>query len=170
MEEVKSYENYPAGIVLISNLVSITIYGLGFLIIFKLGLIFSILYLIFISILEYRLLRHHCINCFYWGRTCGFGKGRVSSLFFKSGEPSKFCAKEMSWKDMIPDILVSLIPVIIGIVLLILKFDFVLLAGILLLISLTTAGNGYIRGTLTCKFCKQREIGCPADKFFNIDK
>jgi hypothetical protein len=170
MEEVKNYENYPVGIVIFSNLVSITIYGLGFVIIAKLGLIFSILYLIFISILEYRLLRQHCTNCYYWGKRCGFGKGRVSSLFFKRGDPSKFCEREISWKEMIPDLLVSVIPVIIGIVLLILEFDFVLLAGILLLILLSTAGNGYIRGTLTCKYCKQREIGCPADNLFNKDK
>jgi len=167
METVKSYENFPVWIVMLSNLVSLFIYGLGFLIMIKLGVIPSLLYLIFVAILEFRLLSYHCVNCFYWGKTCGFGKGRLSSVFFKRGDVSKFCAKEFTWKDMIPDLLVSLIPLATGIYLLIVKFDIIILIAILLLIILTTAGNGFIRGQLACKFCKQRELGCPAEQLFN---
>jgi hypothetical protein len=101
--------------------------------------------------------------------TCGFGKGRLSALFFKRGDPIKFCNNEMSWKDMIPDLLVSLVPSIIGIVLMIIKFDFTLLFAVIILIVLTTIGNGFIRGNLTCRFCKQRELGCPAEKLFSKD-
>ncbi len=167
METDKSYENFPVWIVMLSNLVSLSIYGLGFLIMIKLGVIASFLYLIYIAILEFRLLRYHCVNCYYWGKTCGFGKGRLSSIFFKRGDVSKFCAKEFTWKDMIPDLLVSLIPVATGIYLLIVKFDIIILIAILLLIILTTAGNGFIRGQLACKFCKQRELGCLAEQLFN---
>jgi hypothetical protein len=165
-----TYENYPIGIVIQSNIVSLGIYGLGFFIVLKLGLVFSLLFVLYILALEYRLIRYHCPACYYWGKTCGFGKGRVSALFFKKGEPSKFCAKEMSWRDMIPDILISLIPVVIGSILLIVQFDFLLLAALLLLVLLTTTGNGYTRGTLTCRNCKQREIGCPADLLFHKAK
>ena len=35
------------------------------------------------------------------------------------------------------------------------------------IVILTTIGNGFIRGTLTCKYCKQGELGCPADRLFN---
>ena len=73
----------------------------------------------------------------------------------------------MTWKDMIPDLLISLIPLLAGIVLLIVQFDIYLLATIVLLAFLTTSGNGFIRGKLTCKYCKQRELGCPAEKLFN---
>jgi hypothetical protein len=82
METVKRYENYPIWVVILSNLVSIGIYGLGFLIMIRLGLLVSILYLIYVSIFEYRVTRYHCIHCFYWGKTCGFGKGRLSSWIF----------------------------------------------------------------------------------------
>lgn len=134
---------------------------------YRIGLALSILYLAYILILEYRLIRYHCVNCYYWGKTCGFGKGRISSMFFKRGDLSRFCAKDMSWKDMIPDLLVTLIPLVTGIVLLIIKFDGVLLLAILILIGLTTVGNGFIRGHLTCKYCKQKELGCPAYSLFN---
>lgn len=166
METVKSHENYPFWIVILSTLFSLSIYGLGFFILIRLGLIVSFFYLIYALILEYRLIRYHCVNCYYWGKTCGFGKGRVSSLFFKRGDISKFCIKDMSWKDMIPDFLVTLIPIVIGIFLLIIKFDTIILIAIIALIILTTVGNGFIRGQLTCKYCKQRELGCPANKLF----
>ena len=167
METIKRYENYPMGIVLLSNFVALGIYTFGFLIIFRVGLVFSILYLLFILSLEYRLLRYHCPNCFYWGRICGFGKGKLSSWFFKKGDSSRFCLKEFTWKDMIPDLLISLIPFVVGITVLILQFDIMLLSAVLMLALLTTSGNGYIRGTLTCRHCKQGELGCPAELLFN---
>jgi hypothetical protein len=170
MELTKTYDNYPIWIVILSNLVSLLIYGSGYMIMLHLGWIVSSLYLIFILILEYRLISKHCVNCFYWGKTCGFGKGRLSSLFFKKGDISKFCNNKMSWKDMIPDLFVSLVPLITGIVLMIIKFDFTILFAAVLIITLTTIGNGFIRGTLTCKYCSQKESGCPADKLFNKDK
>ena len=76
----------------------------------------------------------------------------------------------MTWKDMIPDVLITLIPLVAGIVLLIIRFDFILLSALLLLILLTTTGNGYVRGKLTCRHCKQQEAGCPADLLFNKNK
>ena len=170
METTKRFENYPIWIVTLSNFVSLAVYALGFLIIFRSGTVFSLLYLLYILILEYRLLRNHCANCYYWGKTCGFGKGRLSSWFFKKGDISKFCNKDMTWKDMIPDMLISLVPLVIGITLLILQLDFILLSELLLLLLLTTIGNGFIRGTLTCRYCEQRELGCPAYLLFNKKK
>jgi hypothetical protein len=73
----------------------------------------------------------------------------------------------MSWKDVIPDLLVSIIPILIGIVLLIIEFDFKLLFAAIILIALTTIGNAFVRGNLTCRYCKQRELGCPAEKLFS---
>jgi hypothetical protein len=170
METSKTFENYPIRIVTLSNVVSFGIYILGFIIIYQLGLIPSIIYLGFILALEYRLIRYSCTNCYYWGKTCGFRKGRLSALFFKKGDPLKFCNNVITWKYMIPDLLVSLIPLAIGIILLIIKFEPLILFALVLLVALTTAGNGYIRGTLTCTNCKQRELGCPADKLFNKGK
>jgi len=167
MNTVKSYINYPISIVILSNFVSLIIYGSGLLIISRLGLIFSAIYLIYILALEYRLIRYHCVNCYYWGKTCGFGKGRLSSLIFKQGDSSNFCMAGMSWKDMIPDILVSLIPLVIGIILLILKYDPLILSALLLLVISSTTGNSLIRGKLTCRYCKQKESGCPAYELFN---
>jgi hypothetical protein len=170
METLKSYENYPIWVVFLSNLVSLSIYALGFLVLMRLGWVVPVIYVALVLLLEFRLIRNHCVDCFYWGKTCGFGKGRFSALFFKRGNISNFCSLRMTWKDMIPDLLVTLIPVAVGIFLLISNFDVVILIAILLLIILTTAGNGFIRGHLTCRFCKQKELGCPAEELFNKGK
>jgi hypothetical protein len=166
METTKTYSVYPEWIVIISNLIAFLIYGSGIFIMFQLGWMAAILYLVYILAFEYRLLSRHCVNCYYWGKRCGFGKGRVSSLFFRKGDPAKFCSIKMSWKDLLPDLLISLVPLITGIVLIITKFNIFLLLSIIAIILLTTSGNGYVRGHLTCKFCKQRETGCPASELF----
>jgi hypothetical protein len=170
METTKTHENFPVWIVILSNLFSFLIYLSGLFITFRLGWAAAVIYLVCILAFEYRLISTHCVNCYYWGKSCGFGKGRISSLFFKKGDPSKFCGKKMSWKDMIPDLLITLVPLIIGIILMIIRFDLILLSVAIMLVLLTTMGNGFIRGSLTCKFCKQKEIGCPADELFNKGK
>jgi len=73
----------------------------------------------------------------------------------------------MTWKDLIPDMLVAIIPLIIGVVRLIMDFNWILLFIVILLFLLVSKGNEFVRGTLACKYCKQREINCPAEKMFN---
>ncbi len=170
MEKEKYFGNYPFWIVFLSNLVSIAIYFIGAFIIYKIGLVWMILYLAFIIILQFQLIRGHCVNCYYYGKTCAFGKGRISSMFFKKGDPKNFCKMQITWKDMIPDFMVSLIPIIAGIILLIKNFDWVLLVLMIILFILTSIGNGFVRGQLACKYCKQRKLGCPAQKLFEKKK
>lgn len=170
MGQPKPYKNYPCWIILISNLVSILIYLIGAFIISRIGPVWLGLYLVYIVWLEIRVMRKSCVNCYYYGRYCAFGKGKISSWIFRKGNPHKFLKREITWKDIIPDFLVSIIPLIAGIILLILKFNWLLLILMVLLVILTSAGNGFVRGSLACRFCRQREIGCPAEQLFNKKK
>lgn len=167
MPETKTYDNYPYRIVMVTNLVPVLTYLAGLLIMISFSLLAAVLYLIYILVLEVRLLSRHCVNCYYWGKRCAFGKGKISSLLFKKGDMEKFCEGTFGWKDMIPDILVFLIPLITGVILLITRFDLFILATAIILIALNTAGNAYIRGNLACRYCKQRETGCPAEQLFS---
>lgn len=144
----------PLRIVFLSNLVSLSIYFIGAYIISGLGLIYAIIYLLYCIFMEIRLLKSYCVNCHYYGKVCGFGKGKISALFFKKGDLSKFNEKEISWKDMIPDILVSVFPLIAGIIILAYDFSWIILVLMAVLLILSTAGNGTIRGSLTCNKCK----------------
>jgi hypothetical protein len=166
MKKEQDYENYPLWIVFLANLVSIATYLIGALIISQIGLIWLILYLIFIGILEFRLISKHCVDCYYYGKTCAFGKGKISSLLFKKGNQKNFCDKKMTWKDILPDFMVSLIPAIAGIVLIIINFRWSILILIIILFLLATMGSGFVRSNLACKHCKQRKLGCPAEQLF----
>ncbi|MFA5126332.1 MAG: hypothetical protein WC462_05020 [archaeon] len=166
MKQEKCFENYPFWMVLVSNIVTLLVYLIGAFIIFKVGLIWTVLYLLFVGVLEFRLISGHCVNCYYYGKTCAFGKGRLCSFLFKKGNSKKFLNLKITWKDILPDFMVSIVPSIVGIVLLILNFDWLLLALIVLLLALTFIGNAFVRSSLACKYCKQKKLGCPAQKLF----
>ncbi|MFW5656622.1 MAG: hypothetical protein ACOC31_01555 [Bacteroidota bacterium] len=167
MKSATPYENYPLKIVLIANLSSLLIYTVGFYVLFKVHWIWALAYLAYVFFLEFRLLGTGCINCYYYNKRCAFGKGKISALFFKKANNQLFCEKSLTWKDMIPDLLVSLIPFLAGIVLLIWNFSLILFVLLAILVLLSTIGNGFIRGKLACKNCIQRDLGCPADQLFN---
>ena len=167
MQKEQSYENYPAWIPLLSTVFSLSIYVTGVYIFLQLGIPFAILYALFCLWIEIRLLRYSCVNCFYYGKTCGLGRGRVCALLFKKGNPEKFAEKEISWKDLIPDFMVMIFPVIGETIVLIRDFTWLVLGLMVILIVLSTVGNAFIRGSLACKYCRQRELGCPAEQLFN---
>jgi hypothetical protein len=168
--KVKTYENYPGWMVLVSNLFSLAVYILGAYILYKINIACLILYILYILILEFRVISRHCTNCYYYGKRCCFGKGKISSLFFKKGNPNKFCKMQVTCKNLIPDFLVSVIPIIAGIILLIIDFRWDILIALILLFILGFPGSAFIRGNLACKYCRQRELGCPAEKLFNKNK
>ncbi len=163
--ENECYEKYPLQMVILSNSLSISIYIIGAYILYGLGIIFAVLYLIFCLVMEIRLLKKGCTSCYYYGKTCAFGKGRLSAYFFKKGDPSLFSNKEVSWKSVLPDFMVFLLPMVGGIILLLNQFNWTILLLIIAIIILALGGNAFIR-SLTCKHCKQKELGCPAAELF----
>jgi hypothetical protein len=170
MQEPGCHENYPAMIVVVSNFLSFMIYGIGAYILYRLSLILVVIYVFFILLLEFRLLSRHCVNCYYYGKICSFGKGYLSSLIFPRGQPELFNQKKITGKDIVPDFLVFIIPVLAGIMLLIVEFSWIVLILILALFFLGFFGNALVRGQLACRFCKQKEIGCPAEQLFDKQK
>ncbi|RJP27719.1 MAG: hypothetical protein C4536_13465 [Actinobacteria bacterium] len=165
-EEKPCRESFPWWIVVLANLVSLAIYAFGAFIIYQVGWMWMTAYLLFILVLEIRLLKGSCVHCYYYGKTCAFGRGRLSSLLFSRGDPEGFSNRKATWRDLIPDILVSLIPVVTGLVILVRDFKWPVLAAMAGLLLLATVGNGAVRGSLACKYCKQRELGCPAERLF----
>ena len=170
MKKEKTFENYPFWIVVISNLIQFLIYAIGIYVLQKIGLIWMLLYVFYIIFLEIRLMKISCVNCYYWGKVCFFGRGKICSLFFKKGEAKKFTSKKIGFCDLLPDLATFLIPMFAGIVLLVINFDLLLLLAVIALFFLGTVATGLLRNFLACKHCKQRILGCPAEKFFNKSK
>lgn len=167
MEEIRTYERFPIQIVLPSILVSLSIYIIGAYILKGLGIWFFVVYILYCLWIEFRLLKHSCVNCYYYGEYCGLGRGKLCSLLFKKGDPERFADKQISWTDLAPDFMVPILPVIGAIVLLIMDFSWLILLLLIVLIVLWFGGNAIIRGSFACKYCKQRETGCPAEQLFN---
>lgn len=97
-------------------------------------------------------------------------KRKNRRCFFKQGDPKKFNETKLTWFSMIPNLLVALVPVVTAIVLMIIDFSRLLLALMIVIILLTSAGNGYVRGSMACKYCRQCEISCPALQLFDRAK
>ncbi|OGC11233.1 hypothetical protein A3K48_01755 [candidate division WOR-1 bacterium RIFOXYA12_FULL_52_29] len=162
----KHYENYPVWIPALSILLSLSIYSLGAIILSGFGQITVILYLLFCLWSEYRVLAGACRSCYYYGKLCGPGKGIIAPLFFKKDDPKKFTAKVFGWRDLVPDLLLFLIPFLGGLVYLFVHFNWLTLVLMIANAILAFPVTGYMRGTLLCPNCKQRELGCPAEKLF----
>jgi hypothetical protein len=161
------YLRFPAGIVILTSLFSLSVYLTGSILIYQAGLSCMLVYLAYLVFLEIRLISLHCPNCFYYNRICAFGKGKLSGIFFKKGQATKFSCKKFTWKNMIPDMLVFLVPFLVGIVALITDFRWPILILLILFMILNFSGNAYVRGHLACNHCKQGEIGCPALELFH---
>lgn len=170
MKENHCYENYPLGTVAISALLSYSIWIIGFYILLGFGILISVLYLVYCLIMEFRVLTKSCVNCYYYGKMCFSGKGKVCGALFKKGESGGFADRKISWKEILPDFFVSIIPIVGGMILLLTTFSWPVLISMIVILLLMTVGNSLVRGSLACKYCRQREIGCPAQKLFEKSK
>ena len=107
----------------------------------------------------------------YYGKLCAFGKGAIAAIFFEEGTPEKFCERELGFKDFIPQVLVVLIPLLVGIALLISRgFNLLILTAMIYPVFSWFAVNPFLYGKLACIQCKQGSICCPALKFFTKGK
>jgi hypothetical protein len=166
MEDTKAYESFPVGVAILCYLVGLLTYAVGAYVLAGFGVLASILYLLYCLWMEVRLLRVGCVDCYYYGKVCGLGRGRVCSLLFRKGDPQRFVEKQVSWADMLPDFLVVILPIVGGIVLLVRDFTWLGLVALVVLGILYFAGNAVVRGSFACKYCKQGQIGCPALELF----
>jgi hypothetical protein len=167
MEQIKAYEHFPPSLAAGSVLVNISIYALGAYVLSGFGLFMAGLYLLFCLGQELRIMRYSCVDCYYYGKLCALGRGKVAPLLFKRGDTRRFITKTISRKELLPDMLVLIFPLIGGVVLMIQDFSWRMIALLSALVTLSLGGNYVVRSQIACKYCKQREIGCPAEKFFS---
>ena len=163
-----TYQKYPISTIALANAVSLSIYAVGIVIFLQLGFTIAIVYFAYCLWIEFRLLRRSCVNCYYYGGRCAFGRGLLCARIFPKGSAAKFAEHKITWKHLIPDFLVLLFPLLAGIISLILYFNLTTLLAMVVITALSTVGNAFVRGSLACKHCAQRELGCPAAQLFNV--
>ena len=169
MQKTQSFETFPIGIVVLTAAVAIAIYALGVYVLLGFGVLAAVLYALYCLAVEGLVLKRSCANCYYYGKRCGLGRGTLCALLFKRGDPRRFVEREASWADMLPDFLVVLLPIAGGIVLSIRDFTWLRVAALVLLVGLSFVGNAVSRGMFACRYCRQREIGCPAATLFGVE-
>lgn len=167
MEGPKAYELFPVRIVVLSNVVGLSIYAVGAYILAGFGIWLAALYLVYCGWIELRVLKGSCVDCYYYDKVCGFGKGKLCSLLFKKGDSQRFSQTQITWVYLIPDFMVSVFPLIGAIVLLVMGFSWKVAALLGILLGLAFVGNAVVRGSFACKYCKQKELGCPAERLFS---
>jgi hypothetical protein len=164
---VKAFESYPASTVLVNNLASFATYLAGFYILLQIGALFGALFILYAIFMEFSVYREGCVSCYYYGKVCATGRGKIAPIFFKRDDPKKFCEKEVTWKNMLPQVLVVVVPVVVAVYLLIQSFSWPILGVMLVPILIWFFGNPTLYGKLNCPHCKQGRICCPAMEFFS---
>ena len=166
MGESQNYENFPLWMPALTSFVTLSIYTTGALILAGFGTATSLLFLLYCVGLEIRIMRISCVNCYYFGKVCGIGKGRLAARLFKQGDAKRFARDTISWTDLLPDFMVFLVPAFGAAALMMHHFVWSTAVLLVVLIVLVFGGNGAVRSSFECKFCKQRELGCPAERLF----
>jgi len=167
MEFKDTYEKYPISYVLTFCLVTLSIYLVGMGLFYAINPWLGLVFLVYALYTEAKIWRDGCTNCYYYGKRCICARGLIAPLLFKKGDPKKFTAREMTMKDMIPNFMVAIFPVLAGAYLLWQQFSIALLAVAIWPIFVMFVGNSVIYGKLACPHCKQGETGCPACEFFS---
>ncbi|MBU0758350.1 MAG: hypothetical protein KKF44_09850 [Nanoarchaeota archaeon] len=167
MKKPKTYEYYPILSVISVIIFYIAVYAFGAYVMFRLHLASGIIYLIYLLMLEFHVYKDACPHCYYYGKLCFSGRGRLAKLLYKKGEAKKFCEREFNFKDFLPQLVAVLVPVIVGIALLVSRgFHILTLIATLYPVFNWIVINPLIFGKLGCPHCKQGKICCPALDFF----
>lgn len=171
MSKFETYENFPLKIAFFTVLFSIIIYLFGAYILFLgFGIIFATLYLFYCFIIEIFIVFRSCKNCYYYGKICGLCKGKIAPVFVKKGNIENFVKRTIKWYHMLPDFMVIVFPVTGGIYQLFQGFTWIVIILVVIMFLVFMGGTSFIRGSYACKYCKQREIGCPAQDLFKKKK
>lgn len=134
---------------------------------FSLSQLTGILYMLYVLIIELQVYREGCKYCFYYGKRCVAAKGLIAPFIIKKGDPKKFCERELSFKNFIPQLLVTLVPLVVGIALLISRgFNILILLALIYPLLSWFIVNPIVYGKIACPHCKQGSICCPASDFF----
>jgi hypothetical protein len=166
MKEPKAYDKYPISSVIIFNLVALINYGVGLYLFSQVNAILMWLYLIYLIVVEITVYREGCVSCCYYGKRCFSGRGVIAPKLFKKQDPKRFCEKEVTWKNLLPTMMTTVLPILAGGFLLIQNFSWFVVGMIAIPILTWIVGNPIIYGKLGCPHCKQGRICCPANDFF----
>lgn len=155
------FESYPLSWVVGQNLFFIIYFGIGFIGMLSLETYgvpsISLIYLLFLFIMLVFVLRKHlCTNCYYYGKRCNTGWGKLASYLFKEKSGDYKLGVKLAG---ITWMFAAVIPIIGMIFILLINFSNYIL--ILLLLFIMLSFLNFLVHSRSCSNCKMRDI-CPA--------
>jgi hypothetical protein len=147
-------EEYPRSIVIVGNLLMLGWIALGTLACYFFNHVAAWIFLAVALVLVFVVLRRLvCTNCYYYGKWCATGWGKLSALMFRQGDIEAF--NDSIGVKLAPAIygLLTLVPLVLGTIAAVRDFSIaklIVLAALLLL--------GFYSGTIgrrkSCSRCK----------------
>ena len=153
-------EQYPKSSAVIANLVMAVLIALGTIACWFFTPVAAWIYLAIGVLMVWVVMRRLvCVNCYYYGKWCATGWGKLAAVLFKQGSIDKFST---SIGVKIAPIVYGLLSVIPIILLIVSLFSLVSAPRIVVLVLLIgiTAYSAVINRKKTCSKCKMRLI-CP---------
>ena len=153
-------EQYPKSSAVIANLVMAALIALGTIACWFFSPVAAWIYLAIGVLMVWVVMRRLvCVNCYYYGKWCVTGWGKLAALFFKKGDIDKFSTSIGVKIAPIVYGLISAIPIILLIVAMVSQFSVPRIVVLVLLVGIS-AYSAVINRKKTCAKCKMRLI-CP---------
>ncbi|MFC1533310.1 hypothetical protein ACFL7M_08110 [Thermodesulfobacteriota bacterium] len=162
--ETKLYDSgldeYPWSVVISENFALTAWISLGTAISWELNAVIGLVYLIFSVLMILVIMRKLvCTRCYYYGKRCHVGWGKISVLLYKQGDIDKF--NSCAGIKIAPVLFASLalIPLIFGVILLI-KAPSITYGILMTALILFIVYSSVISRKRSCSICKMKLI-CP---------
>jgi hypothetical protein len=160
---IEKLENYPFKIICVSATLTIISYFLGTLVFYVINPFLALVFLLLAISTIVVSMKLRCTHCYYFGKYCNFGLGKLTAKFFNKGDPDEFSSSNKVVPTAILSFGTMILPVIAGIGLIILDFSLVTLSLLLIYIVFGILPNFFVRGNF-CDKCVQGQLGCPTYK------
>ncbi len=154
-------ENYPIKIVCVSASLTILSYALGSIILYVLHPLLGIIFLLLAISTIIISMKLRCTHCYYLGKYCNIGLGKLAAIFFKKGESSEFKNPTKVIITAIFSFGTMVLPIVAGIMLILLDFSILNIGLFLGYILFGILPNFFLRGNF-CDKCIQGQLGCPS--------
>lgn len=157
-------ENYPKYIIVIRWIILLWAFALGTYILADLHFALAIIYVLYSMIaLTLILPLSRCVSCFYHGKVCNTGWGRIAGYLFEKGDESKY---EEHYNYAIFLHLLWLVPLVVALLQVVRKRNIFALSIFVIYVFILLVEKIILK-KLCCKRCHQREF-CPAVPFRKI--
>ncbi len=166
MKEPEAFDKYPVSTTIIFWMVGLLNIMIGIYLLSMINIILSVLFLAYVIIIELQVYREGCVSCWYYGKRCASGRGKIAPKLFRKQDPKRFCEKKVTWKNLLPTVLVTAIPVAAGIYVMFQAFTYLVLGLTIIPLLIWFIGSPLLYGKTVCPHCRQGRICCPANDFF----